>query len=120
LVRKRFVLLTPEEHVRQLCLLWLTKAGGYSLARIAVEKKLEVNGNIYRFDILIYDESVKPFLLIECKAPQVPLTQSVFDQAARYNYELNAPYFLVTNGAETFCCATNAEQKKFSFLEQLP
>jgi hypothetical protein len=119
-VRKKRVPWTPEEMVRQCVLLYLIENLRYPSALIAVEKKVAVNGMPKRFDILVLDRSARPFLLVECKADFVPLAQGVFDQAARYNLILGAPYLLLTNGWEAYCCSIDAENRRYDFLDALP
>jgi hypothetical protein len=97
-IRKKWIICTPEEWVRQNLIKFLIKEYNYPTTLIAVEKGLKLAGRDYRFDVLVYSRDYKPLVIIECKAPEVPLSQSVFDQIWNYNYEIGAPYFLVTNG----------------------
>jgi hypothetical protein len=119
-IRKKWLILQPEEMVRQLVICHLIESEGYSKNRISLEKGLKVNALSRRFDVLVYDMSMSPFLLIECKAPQVSINQDVFKQVAYYNTTLKVPYLLVTNGIDTFCCAINYETNDFHFLNALP
>jgi len=119
-IRKKYLVLTPEEMVRQLVLCHFQKEMEYNKNRIAVEKQLKVNGLIRRWDILIYNNGMLPWLLVECKAPEVKISQAVFDQIARYNLTLNVPYLLVTNGLNSFCCEIDYEKQSYEFLEHLP
>lgn len=96
--RKKWVVCTPEEWVRQNLLRFLVKEYGYPISMISVEKGLKIAGRDYRFDALVYSREYKPLLIIECKAPEVRLGQEVFDQIWNYNYQIEAPYFLITNG----------------------
>ncbi len=96
--RKKWIVCTPEEWVRQNLLKFLVNNCNFPPAMIAIEKGLKIAGRDYRFDALVYSRDYKPLLIIECKAPEVKLDQSVFDQIWNYNYEIEAPYFLVTNG----------------------
>ena len=119
-VRKKYLVATPEESVRQLLTLYLLEDLSYSKNAISIEKMLIVNGLQKRFDILVYDENTKPFLIVECKSPKIKITDDVFRQAAVYNFELQAPYLVVCNGLETYCCKMDYEKKSFEFLENLP
>ena len=101
-VRKKFVALTPEEHVRQQWLHFLIHEKQYPVSRIAVEAALRINGLSKRADILIYDNNAKPHLMVECKAPHVAISQKTFDQIARYNMKFRVKYLLITNGANYF------------------
>ena len=119
-IRKKYLVATPEESVRQLLTLYLLEDLSYSKNAISIEKMLIVNGLQKRFDILVYDENTKPFLIVECKSPKIKITDDVFRQAAVYNFELQAPYLVVCNGLETYCCKMDYEKKSFEFLENLP
>ncbi|MEM1321736.1 MAG: type I restriction enzyme HsdR N-terminal domain-containing protein [Bacteroidota bacterium] len=119
-IRKKYLVLSPEEFVRQLLLQYLIQEMQYSPNRISIEKKLVVNGRERRFDLLIYDEAVRPFLLIECKAPEVKISQAVFEQIARYNMALRVPYLMVSNGLHNYCCQIDYERQSFDFLDALP
>lgn len=119
-IRKKFMVLTPEEIVRQLVILYLIQERGYNKNRVSVEKQLKINGRIKRCDILIYNQQTEPHLLVECKAPNIPISQVTFDQIARYNLALNVRYFIVTNGIQTFCCQVNHQQATYDFLEIIP
>lgn len=119
-IRKKYLVLQPEELVRQLTIGYLIDDRKYKKNSIHVERGLTVNGLTRRSDILIYDEEVNPYLLVECKAPKVKITQAVFDQIARYNLTLQVKYLLVTNGIDTFCCAMNYEAQSYRFLGEVP
>jgi hypothetical protein len=119
-IRKKYLVMTPEESVRQLLTLYLLEDLAYSKSSISVEKMLRVNGLQKRFDILVYDENTQPFLIIECKSPKIKITDDVFRQASVYNFELQAPYLVVCNGLETYCCKMDYQAKSFTFLEQFP
>lgn len=118
--RRKYVLLTPEEWVRQNCLHYLRDHKKYPISLLAVEKGFKLNGLIYRFDIVAYSKSGKPILLIECKAPDIAITQKTFDQISVYNIELKVPFLLITNGIETFCCKTDSDNLRYSFLKDVP
>lgn len=118
-MRKKYLVWTPEEIVRQCLVHFLLEEGGFSKNRIAIEKKIEINGVPQRFDLAVMDEHGKPFLLVECKAPQIAITQNTFDQAARYNILLGAPYLMVTNGIFSYLCEVVHESREYRFLQAI-
>jgi len=118
--RRKYVTLNPEEWVRQNCLHYLRDAKGYPISLLAVEKGFSINGVNLRYDIVAYSNRGTPLLLIECKAPEITISQKTFDQIAVYNLELKVPYLLVTNGLQHFCCVADFENKKFQFLKEVP
>ena len=120
MIRKKFVLLQPEEWVRQHVLHHLIFEKGYPKNHINVEKQLMVNKLKKRYDIVIYNKEGAIFLLVECKAPQVKVTQQTFDQIARYNMRLKSSYLMVTNGLEHFYCRMDYRQEKYVFLKDIP
>ncbi len=119
-VRRKWVVLQPEETVRQLVIIYLLQDKQYNKNRIAVERGLRVNGLYKRCDILVYDRQMRPFMLIECKAPDIPITQATFRQIANYNLPLQVPFLMVTNGPISYCCKMRYEQESFEFLEDIP
>ncbi len=118
--RKKELLITPEEWVRQHIIHFLKNEYGYPFSLMSSEGGLNINSNIQRYDLLCYGNTGLPLVLVECKAPEIKLTQEVFDQAARYNYKLNVPYILITNGLEHYCCAVDVENKSYKFLTSVP
>ena len=120
IIRKKYVSLTPEEWVRQHLLHFLVNERKFPQSLVSVEKKLLINQLEKRTDVVIYSSSLRPILLAESKAPKIPLTQSVFDQAARYNMTLNVAYFLITNGLESFICKIDHSTQSYSFLKDIP
>ncbi len=108
-VRKRWVLLTPEEWVRQNFLQYLIQVKKYSAALIAVEKEIQLGDINKRFDIVVYDSNTKPFILIECKEMNVDLTPQVLNQVLRYNIAMQVPFIVITNGSHcmAFACTSN-------------
>lgn len=118
-VRRKYVILTPEEWVRQHFILYLINQLNYPIELIAVEKQLEVNGLKKRCDAIVYDKSLQPILIVELKAPTVPITQDVFDQVAVYNSKLKVNYFLISNGMEHFCCKLSNNAKGYEFLDEI-
>ena len=119
-IRKKYLVPQPEQLVRQLLILYLTQKLDYPISRIQVEKSLLVLGQNKRYDIIVFDQDINPYLLVECKSHKEAINQAVLDQAARYNITLNAPYLLVTNGVQTHCCAIDKVSKKINFLEKIP
>jgi hypothetical protein len=118
--RKKKLIVTPEEWVRQHLLRYLVEEKNYPAALISSEGGIKVNRLARRYDALIYDKSGKPLVLIECKAPSVKLNQAVFDQVIAYNHNLKAKYIIVTNGLKHYCCKHNIANKKFEFLGDIP
>jgi len=119
-VRRKYLVRTPEEVVRQLVICFLMEELGYSVNSMQVEKSLTVNGLEKRCDILGLDGNTRPFLLIECKAPSIKLAQKVFKQIAWYNMPLQVPYLMVTNGMVTFCCRMDYSARTFQFIQTVP
>lgn len=119
-LRRRWVAATPEEWVRQHFLNHLVHDLGYPPGRIAVEHSLKLNRRDLRADVLIFDAQGRPLVLVECKAPQVPITQRTFDQAGRYNSVFKVPYLMVTNGLRHFCCRLDLATGAVDFLPHLP
>ena len=118
--RKKYIVLTPEEWVRQNCLHYLRDHKRYPISLLAVEKGIKLNTLNLRYDIVAYSKKAKPVLLVECKAPDVKISQSTFDQIATYNLELKVPLLLLTNGLQHYCCMVDFENKKYRFLEEVP
>ena len=119
-IRKKFVALTPEEWVRQHVVKFLLDEKKYPKSYINVEKNIKINGLTKRYDIVVFNPDGSIFLLVECKAPEVSITQNVFDQIARYNLKLNAQYLMVTNGLNNYFCQMDFENEKYIFLKELP
>lgn len=119
-VRKKFLVLTPEEWVRQHLVHFLIQQKQFPKSLIQVEGGLKYNGLQKRSDVLIYNQKGEKLLLAECKAPSVKITQDVFDQIARYNFVHRVQWLLVSNGLEHFCCKLNWETESYQFLPELP
>lgn len=120
LVRQQWYILTPEEWVRQHVLHFLIKDKKYPATWLAVEKTITVNGLRKRCDIVAYTRDAKPFLLVECKAPDIAITQETFDQVARYNMRLGVNLLFLTNGMHHFCCQINHQIQRYQFMPELP
>lgn len=118
--RHRWVTLTPEEWVRQHFLKYLSMEKKFPRSLMAVEKKVAVNGLPQRFDLLVYDRKGNPLLVAEFKAPGIPVNQSVFDQALRYNSTLMAPFFLISNGLDHFICQVDYLNYQTSYIREIP
>ena len=119
-VRHKYVALTPEEWVRQHLIAYLTQVKGYPISIMGVEKQLILNKKLKRFDLVVFSRKAQPYILVECKAPGVQITEKAFDQAARYNMLLKAEYFLITNGLEHYPCRLDYENKRYIFIEEVP
>lgn len=116
-VRRIFTALTPEEWVRQNFLAYLTRSLGYPAALMAVEKEIRLGALRKRCDIVVYRASA-PWLIVECKEPSVPLSETVLRQILAYNMTLDVPYLVLTNGNQT--CAVSRKDEAVAFLEELP
>ena len=119
-IRKKFILLTPEEWVRQHVVQFLLQDKKYPKSYINVEKLIKINDLSKRYDGVVFQPNGEIFLLIECKAPEVPISQQTFDQIARYNLVLKAKYLMVTNGLNHYFCQMDFENEKYIFLKELP
>ena len=120
IIRKKYVVLTPEEWVRQHFVNYLISIKNYPVSLIAIEKQIQLHKVTKRFDILIFSNIGKPYILIECKATNVQIGQNTFDQIARYNSEIDAEFLIVTNGLDHFCCQMDFDSKKYIFLNSIP
>lgn len=118
--RKTYVVLTPEEWVRQHFLLWLVNDLVYPAGRIAVETTLSYNNLKKRADAVVYSKPGQPIMIIECKAPNVSVTDNTLHQAARYNASLNTSYMVLTNGLQHYCCFIDLQANNVRFLETIP
>lgn len=119
-IRKKFVVLTPEEWVRQNTIQFLLQEKGYSINLINVEKQLTLNNTTKRYDIVVFNSDGSVFLIVECKAPSITIDQTTFDQIARYNLALNASYLMVTNGLDHYFCQMDFKNERYVFLRDLP
>jgi len=119
-VRKKYLVLTSEEWVRQHFIHYLNSEKKYPLGLMGVEKIVKYNGQSTRADIILYTNMGKPNMIVECKAPEVKITQDTFDQIAKYNFKLKVNFLVVTNGMQHFCCAIDYENNKINFLKEIP
>lgn len=120
IIRKKFVILQPEEWVRQHCVNYLIKQKGYPKSLINVEKELLVNNLKKRYDIVIYNNKGDIDVIVECKACTILINQSTFDQIAKYNMTLNANYLMLTNGLNHYYCQIDHKNKCYQFLKDIP
>ena len=119
-LRKKYMILTPEEWVRQHFVYFLIDEKKYPSSLIALEKQLIINNRKKRTDILIFNKEGNHEIIVECKAPSIKITQDTFDQIARYNLKLKANYLIVTNGLEHFYCKMDFEKETYIFLKEIP
>ena len=119
-IRKKFIILTPEEWVRLHTVQYLISEKKYPKSLINVEKQLKIGKRIKRYDVVVYNSSGDIHIIVECKAPSIKITQDTFDQIARYNMSLDATYLMVTNGLDHHFCQLDYQQEKYHFLESLP
>ncbi|MFH6603977.1 type I restriction enzyme HsdR N-terminal domain-containing protein [Maribacter algicola] len=120
IIRKKFVVLQPEEWVRQHVVHFLIEDKKYPPSHINVEKQLTVNGLKKRYDVVVFNSDGSIKVLVECKSPQTTILQATFDQIARYNMQMNAEYLMVSNGLQHFYCQMDLENQKYTFLEHIP
>ncbi len=118
--RKKYVMLTPEEEVRQRFARYLIEEKGYPASLMMTEYSLKFNEMIRRCDILVHKPAGKPAVLVECKAPEVKISNDTFDQIARYNMVFRVKYLMVTNGLKHYCCHMDFENRKVNFLGEIP
>jgi hypothetical protein len=118
--RKKFVVLTPEEWVRQNFLMYLITGLDFPKSLISVEAGLKLYQRVKRADIVVYNKQGSPVLIVECKAPEIKLTEKVFDQIVRYNMALQVNYMIVTNGLDHYCCQIDYEKQTYNFLKTIP
>jgi hypothetical protein len=116
--RRKWLVLTPEEWVRQHAAMYLIDSG-YPRGLMALEKSLVLNGMQRRADIIVYDRAGAPFLLVECKSTDVKISQKTIDQAARYNLTLKVPYLFITNGLNHYCLQQN-NGENHGYMQGLP
>lgn len=119
-IRKKFVVLQPEEWVRQHCIQFLINEKNFPVSLINVEKVVQINGLNKRYDIVVYNSDGSIYLIVECKAPRVKISQSAFDQIARYNLALKASCLMVTNGLNHYFCTMDHNLGIYNFFKELP
>ena len=119
-VRKKYFKLTAEEWVRQHFIHYLNKDKNYPFGLMGVEQMIKYNNLKTRADIVLYNIDGIPNMIVECKAPNMNITQDTFDQIARYNFKLRVKYLVVTNGLQHFCCEMDYKKNQIDFLEEIP
>lgn len=119
-IRKKYVAMTEEEIVRQHFIAFLIEKLSIPMGNIGIEQGLKVAKLDKRTDIVVYDRQGTASLIVECKAPHVEITQTVFDQIARYNLTLKVKFLVVTNGKKTYCCKINYENQSYDFIANVP
>jgi len=119
-IRKKYVVLTPEEWVRQHIVHFLINHKHYPATLMNVEVGMNIRSMTRRADIVCYDSQANVLLIVECKAPEVKITQNVFEQIAQYNMSLKSKYLLVSNGLEHYSCSIDHEAKTYQFLQVIP
>ncbi|TQD34011.1 type I restriction enzyme HsdR N-terminal domain-containing protein [Haloflavibacter putidus] len=119
-LRKKFVVLTPEEWVRQHCVQFLLKEKNYPMQLLNAEKEIRLHKLSKRYDLVGFKPDGKINLIVECKAPSVKITQETFDQIARYNLALKADYLMLTNGINHYFCRLDYTAEKYWFLRDIP
>lgn len=119
-LRGKWLLLTPEEWVRQNFTAFLRDSLGYPPSLMANEIAIVLNGTSKRCDTVVYDRSGAPLMIVEYKAPSVRLTQEVFDQIARYSLALRVRYLTVSNGLRHYCCRLDPVTRRYTFLHEIP
>lgn len=119
-IRKKHLVLTPEEWVRQHFVRYLIQEKKFPSTLLQIEGGLSLNQTRKRSDILVYTNLGEKIMVIECKAPSVPITQATFDQAARYNSVYKAQWLTVTNGLNHYYAKIDHGNGKFLFVEKLP
>lgn len=120
IIRQKYVRITPEEWIRQNLLHYLIETVKYPKNRLSVEKKVMIGEREGRTDILLFDPEVRPWLIVEVKAAEIRLKQEVFDQVARYNIALSAPYLVICNGNQLGIAAVDFKSRKTSFVDSWP
>ena len=119
-LRRKYVALTPEEWVRQHFTHYLTDHKGYPQGLMGNEVELQVGAKRLRCDTILYNKQGQPQMIIEYKAPTVPLSQKVFDQITAYNILLHVDYLIVSNGMQHICCQIDHENQQYTFLPDIP
>jgi type I site-specific restriction endonuclease len=117
-VRRKWLVLTPEEWVRQHLINFLVTVKKFPASSIAVEKELALNDLKRRFDIVVYDNQLRPYLIVECKAPYVPLSPVVIEQTLRYNLTIKAPLLMISNGINDYIF--NSMNQEVELPQQMP
>lgn len=118
IIRKRYVVLNPEEWVRQNILHYLIDEMDYPKGLVAVEKEIKVNQLRKRYDVVVFDPEQKPWMLIECKEPNMPISDTTLEQLMRYHQILQCPFWMLTNGRKSYCA--QVKDGKIEWLSSIP
>jgi hypothetical protein len=119
-LRRKYVALTHEEWVRQHFVQYLVLEKKYPASLIINEAGIKLNSRNKRCDTIVYSHRLDPLMIIEYKEPNIPITQQVFDQIARYNITLRVRYLIVSNGMNHYCCRMDYENMSFEYLGEVP
>ena len=119
-IRKKWLVLTPEEWVRQNFAKFLIMNKNYPASLMAIEKGLKVNNLQKRTDIVQYNKQGQPIVIVECKAPKIKISEDTFAQAAMYNLKMKVDYLIMTNGLTHYCCKINNETHQLQYLKEIP
>ena len=119
-IRKKYVLLTPEEWVRQNMVRFLVSEKNYPASLLANEVSIKYNELSKRCDTIVYSRAGKPLMIAEYKSADVEITQKTFDQIVVYNHQLKVEYLLVSNGLQHYCCKVNFEKMTTEYLQEIP
>jgi hypothetical protein len=119
-LRRRYVSLTPEEWVRQHFVHFLIEQKGYPKGLLANEVEQKIGDKKLRCDTLLYNKELRPRMIIEYKAPEIAITQRVFNQITVYNFLLHVDYLIVSNGRQHYCCRMDYEKGEYTFLQDIP
>ena len=119
-LRQKYVALTPEEWVRQHFVHFLTDFKDYPKGLLANEIQLDLNGTKKRCDTVLFNKDLSARMIVEYKAPNIEITQAVFDQITRYNMVLKVEYLIVSNGIRHYCCRIDYNTMKYTFLPDIP
>lgn len=119
-IRKKYLVLTPEEWVRQHVIAFLVHHKKYPQGLLAIEKSITFNNMTRRPDVSVFDKNAQALLIVECKAAHVNISQQVFDQIVRYNSVLHAKYLMVTNGLKHYVCQINFSNNSYQFIQEIP
>ena len=119
-LRQKYVALTPEEWVRQHFVHFLTDFKGFPKGLLANEIQLDLNGTKKRCDTVLFNRDLSARMIVEYKAPNIEITQAVFDQITRYNMVLKVEYLIVSNGIRHYCCKIDYNTMKYTFLPDIP
>lgn len=119
-LRKKFIILTPEEWVRQHFVNYLINHKGFPESLMANEIGITLNGTRRRCDTVVFDKHGSPMVIVEYKASSIVISQSTFDQIARYKMVLHARYLIVSNGMNHYCCRIGYDNMSYDFLKEVP